>query len=226
MFEPSQKNDFAQLKGTNPWNQSSSKLSTCQGPTFLCLGLPKLPSWNRRCVLPTGVASPWATVSLCSFIKCSSENCREPKVPSVFFWIELLHCHISLHCSVRKDYQSKSVRIPAFKDLLVFLYEVEVYSIDSSKTMGNFPNVLNFNWLLLKLIPRSHQTSSLIPTVSFAGDYCVLRNSCWPTTLYIIIVGDADGWCDQPLNRFICTSRGGHTRSQTPVSKMELGKPR
>ena len=37
--------------------------------------------------------------------------------------------------------------------LMIFgsLYEIGVYSINSSKMMGNFPEVLNFNWLFLKL---------------------------------------------------------------------------
>ena len=34
---------------------------------------------------------------------------------------------------------------------MVFLYQCEVSSIDSSKTMGNSPAVLNFNQLLHKL---------------------------------------------------------------------------
>ena len=36
-------------------------------------------------------------------------------------------------------------------DLSGFLYEVEECSIDSPKMMGNFPEILNFNRLFLKL---------------------------------------------------------------------------
>ena len=36
-------------------------------------------------------------------------------------------------------------------DLSVFLYQFEVHSIDSSKTISDFPEVLNFNGLILKL---------------------------------------------------------------------------
>ena len=45
---------------------------------------------------------------------------------------------------------SKSNRIHV--DIFQFLLDsFEVYSIDSSKMIGNFPKVLNFNWLFLKL---------------------------------------------------------------------------
>ena len=43
--------------------------------------------------------------------------------------------------------------------IIVFLYEVGVYSINSSKTIGNFPKVLNFNMLF------SNSTCSPVTTI-------------------------------------------------------------
>ena len=45
---------------------------------------------------------------------------------------------------------SKSNRLHT-EIFLLLLKEIGVYSIDSSKMMGNFPEVLNFNQLNLKL---------------------------------------------------------------------------
>ena len=38
-------------------------------------------------------------------------------------------------------------------DLSVFLYRIEAYSIDSSQTVANSPEVSNFNQLFLKTQP-------------------------------------------------------------------------
>ena len=37
--------------------------------------------------------------------------------------------------------------------LQFFLYTVGVYSINSSKMIGNFPTVLNFNWFICNKLP-------------------------------------------------------------------------
>ena len=42
------------------------------------------------------------------------------------------------------------VQLVTWCDRPVFLQRFEVYSTDSSKLMGNFNEVLNFNWLCLK----------------------------------------------------------------------------
>ena len=43
------------------------------------------------------------------------------------------------------------VRLVTCCDLSTFLYYIEVFSINSSKLVGNFLEVYNFNWLSLKL---------------------------------------------------------------------------
>ena len=55
--------------------------------------------------------------------------------------------------SVRGDFWALSVKILVFQiqlvtccDLLVFLYQFEIHSIDSAEMVSNFPEVLNFNW--------------------------------------------------------------------------------
>ena len=50
---------------------------------------------------------------------------------------------------------SKSVRLHV-SDLLIFLYQFEVYSIDLSNMMGFFSEVLNWKRLFLKLRPIPH----------------------------------------------------------------------
>jgi hypothetical protein len=48
----------------------------------------------------------------------------------------------------------------------------------------------------IPLMPRSHQTLHLVATVKLLGIMCQFR--CWPTTLYTITTGDANGWCLMP----------------------------
>jgi hypothetical protein len=43
------------------------------------------------------------------------------------------------------------------------------------------------------LMPRSHQTFRLVPTMKLLG--IMFKNRCWPTIFYTISAGDADGWC-------------------------------
>jgi len=63
-----------------------------------------------------------------------------------------------LNTSVWGDFWTKSVKILVFLSptgyhchLPVYLHQFEVDLMDSSKEIGNFPEIYNFNWLFLKL---------------------------------------------------------------------------
>ena len=62
--------------------------------------------------------------------------------------------------------------------------------MDSSKPLGTSTVILNFKWLFLKLMSRSHQTLCRVPTVKLLE--IMFRNRCWPTTFHTIAVGDSD----------------------------------
>ena len=50
--------------------------------------------------------------------------------------------------------------------------------------------VLNFNWVFLKLMSRSHQRLCLVSTVKLLGT--MLSNKCWPTTFHTTTIKDDD----------------------------------
>ena len=63
------------------------------------------------------------------------------------------HCPGQLFWSIiaQKSYCFQVQMVTCCDVLSVFLYKIEIYSIDSSKRIDNFAQVLNFNWLFLKL---------------------------------------------------------------------------
>ena len=102
--------------------------------------------------------------------------------------------------SVRGDFWAKSVEILVFPIpigymLVYFSFFLLIceYSIDSSRMMGNFFQVLKFKWLFLKLMPRSHQMFYPVAPMILLG--IMLRNRCKSTTFHTIITEDADKQC-------------------------------
>ena len=66
-------------------------------------------------------------------------------------------------------------------DLSGFLYYFEAYLINSSKMMGNFSEVLNFNWYF------SNSTGSFVATLNNligVGENLVQKELAWATLIF------------------------------------------